>query len=73
MKGLQTLRLLLAVLLVSALSFQYWQQVGKPQKSRFVSLTDAYHGETLGALSVGGCDLYLYDAARPAGDPDPSR
>jgi adenosylmethionine-8-amino-7-oxononanoate aminotransferase len=47
-----------AVEVALKMSFQYWQQVGKPQKSRFVSLTDAYHGETLGALSVGGCDLY---------------
>jgi len=40
------------------MSFQYWQQVGKPDKTRFVSITEAYHGETIGALSVGGCDLY---------------
>ncbi|MEJ2199994.1 MAG: adenosylmethionine--8-amino-7-oxononanoate transaminase [Desulfuromonadaceae bacterium] len=40
------------------MSFQFWQQSGYPQKTRFVSLTEAYHGETLGALSVGGCDLY---------------
>jgi len=40
------------------MSFQYWQQTGQPQKTRFLSLSDAYHGETLGALSVGGCDLY---------------
>lgn len=46
------------------MSFQYWQQVGIPQKTRFVSLTDAYHGETLGALSVSGCDLYR-DIYRP--------
>jgi adenosylmethionine---8-amino-7-oxononanoate aminotransferase len=47
-----------AVEVALKMSFQYWQQTGKPQKCRFVSLTDAYHGETLGALSVGGCDLY---------------
>ncbi len=40
------------------MSFQYWQQSGHPQKTHFLSLTGAYHGETLGALSVGGCDLY---------------
>ncbi|NIQ95898.1 MAG: aminotransferase class III-fold pyridoxal phosphate-dependent enzyme, partial [Desulfuromonadales bacterium] len=40
------------------MSFQYWQQSGKPEKTRFVSITDAYHGETVGALSVSGCDLY---------------
>ncbi len=40
------------------MSFQYFQQVGKPNKTRFMALTDAYHGETIGALSVGACDLY---------------
>lgn len=40
------------------ISFQYFQQIGKPQKKRFMALTDAYHGETISALSVGDCDLY---------------
>ncbi len=39
-------------------SFQYHTQTGNPQKTRFMALTDAYHGETIGALSVGDCDLY---------------
>jgi len=46
------------------MSFQYWQQCGQPHKSRFLSLREAYHGETLGALSVGGCELYR-DVYRP--------
>jgi len=40
------------------ISFQYHHQTGNPQKTRFMALSDAYHGETLGALSVGGVDLY---------------
>lgn len=40
------------------MSFQYHQQTGHTQKKRFMALTDAYHGETIGALSVGACDLY---------------
>ena len=36
------------------MSFQYHHQTGNPQKKRFMALTDAYHGETLGALSVSG-------------------
>lgn len=40
------------------MSFQYHQQVGNTQKKRFMALSDAYHGETIGALSVGACDLY---------------
>jgi len=47
-----------AVEIALKLAFQYYQQVGKPKKTRFVALTDAYHGETIGALSVGGVDLY---------------
>jgi adenosylmethionine-8-amino-7-oxononanoate aminotransferase len=40
------------------LSFHYHQQTGHSRKTRFASITDAYHGETLGALSVGDLDLY---------------
>ncbi len=39
-------------------SFQYHYQTENPQKKRFMALSDAYHGETIGALSVGGVDLY---------------
>ena len=39
-------------------SFQYHYQTGNPQKKRFMALSDAYHGETIGALSVGALDLY---------------
>ncbi|AFS79546.1 adenosylmethionine-8-amino-7-oxononanoate aminotransferase BioA [Gottschalkia acidurici 9a] len=47
-----------AVEIALKISFQYHQQIGKNKKTKFVALTDAYHGETLGALSVGGVDLY---------------
>ncbi len=40
------------------LSFQYFQQIGKPKKTKFIAITDSYHGDTLGALSLGGIDLY---------------
>lgn len=40
------------------MSFQYHYQTGHPEKQRFMALTDGYHGETIGALSVGGVDLY---------------
>ena len=39
-------------------SFQYHEQTGNPQKTKFMALTEAYHGETIGALSAGDCDLY---------------
>ncbi|GAB6169582.1 adenosylmethionine--8-amino-7-oxononanoate transaminase [Clostridium carnis] len=40
------------------MSFQYYYQKNKTKKRRFMALSDAYHGETLGALSVGGVGLY---------------
>lgn len=40
------------------LSFQYHQQTGKPKKKKFVSLKNAYHGETVGALGVGDIDIF---------------
>jgi adenosylmethionine-8-amino-7-oxononanoate aminotransferase len=39
-------------------SFQYWQLRGRRSKQRFLRLTDAYHGDTLGAVGVGGIDLF---------------
>ncbi len=47
-----------AVEMAMKMSFQYHQQVGNTNKKRFITFTDAYHGETIGALSVGACDLY---------------
>lgn len=34
------------------MSFHYWRNSGKPQKTQFISLQNSYHGETLGALGV---------------------
>jgi adenosylmethionine-8-amino-7-oxononanoate aminotransferase len=42
------------------MAFQYWQQLGgdDARRTRFVSLRDAYHGDTIGSVSVGGIDLF---------------
>src|SRR4029450_10848327 len=42
------------------MAFQYWRQRGgqHARRTSFVSLRDAYHGDTLGAVSVGGIDLF---------------
>jgi len=42
------------------MSFQFWQQRGgrDARKTRFVALRDAYHGDTVGSVSVGGIDLF---------------
>ncbi|ELC8441420.1 adenosylmethionine--8-amino-7-oxononanoate transaminase [Clostridium perfringens] len=40
------------------MSFHYHKQSGKEKKRNFIALEDAYHGETLGALSMGDLDIY---------------
>ena len=35
------------------LAAQYWFNVGRPQKNEFVGFAEAYHGDTVGAMSVG--------------------
>lgn len=40
------------------LSFQYHLQNGNPNKTKFISLQNAYHGETIGALGVGDVDIF---------------
>lgn len=40
------------------MSFHYWRNRGLPRKTRFVTLANSYHGETLGALAVGNVALY---------------
>jgi adenosylmethionine---8-amino-7-oxononanoate aminotransferase len=40
------------------MSFHYWHNRGESRKSRFITLSNSYHGETLGALAVGNVELY---------------
>lgn len=47
-----------AVEVALKMAFQYWQQTGNPSKKRFIKLAEAYHGDTLGSVSVGGIDLF---------------
>ena len=47
-----------AIEMALKMSFQYQIQTGNTNKKRFMALTDAYHGETLAALAMGGVDLY---------------
>ena len=52
------------------MAFQYWRQRGEERRTKFVSLRMAYHGDTIGSVSVGGIDLFhslyrplLFDSA----------
>ena len=47
-----------AVEIALKMSFHYWRNRGRDKKTRFISLANSYHGETLGALSVGDVALY---------------
>jgi adenosylmethionine-8-amino-7-oxononanoate aminotransferase len=47
-----------AVEVALKIAFQYCRLTGRPEKTQFIGLADAYHGDTLGAVSVGGHDLF---------------
>jgi adenosylmethionine-8-amino-7-oxononanoate aminotransferase len=40
------------------MAFQYGRNKGVDGRNTFVSLNNAYHGDTLGAVSVGGIDIF---------------
>lgn len=46
------------------MAFQYWHNRGIRGKSAFVTMNDAYHGDTIGAVSVGAIPLY-HEKFRP--------
>ena len=40
------------------LAAQYWFNLGKPEKCEFVGFADAYHGDTVGAMSIGRTEAF---------------
>ena len=40
------------------MAFQWWAQRGERRRTRFICLENAYHGDTIGAVSVGGIQLF---------------
>src|SRR5690349_13750483 len=67
-----------AVEVALKMAFQWWQLRGETQRTAFVCLENAYHGDTVGSVSVGGIELFhsmyaplLFEAHRArAGDAD---
>ncbi|UCE77787.1 MAG: adenosylmethionine--8-amino-7-oxononanoate transaminase [Gammaproteobacteria bacterium] len=47
-----------AIEIALKMSFHYWLNQGRPEKTKFITLQNSYHGETLGALAVGNVKLY---------------
>lgn len=40
------------------MAFQYWYNQGETQRTRFISFEGGYHGDTLGAMSIGGSSAW---------------
>lgn len=47
-----------AVEIALKMSYHYWRNTGRTNKTKFITLTNSYHGETLGALAAGNVALY---------------
>ncbi len=65
-----------AVEVACKMAFQYWQQNSCPDRKRFITLSGAFHGDTVGAMSVSGVAAFrstfgplLFDTVRA---PSPS-
>ena len=47
-----------AVEVALKLAVQYWRNIGQSQRRRFITLHHAYHGDTVGAMSVGEDSIF---------------
>ena len=47
-----------AVEVAIKLALQFWQNRGQPKRRRFIALDGAFHGETIGATSLGGVEIF---------------
>ena len=47
-----------AVEVALKMAFQYWQQTSRSEKTCYLALGEAYHGDTLGSVSIGGVERF---------------
>ena len=47
-----------AVEIALKMAYHYWQHKGEKERRYFIRLENAYHGDTIGAVSAGGIDLF---------------
>ena len=47
-----------AVEIALKMAYQYWQHKGESQRELFIHFDNAYHGDTIGAMSVGGINSF---------------
>jgi adenosylmethionine-8-amino-7-oxononanoate aminotransferase len=40
------------------MAYQYYQNIGEKKRTKFIALENSYHGDTIGAVSVGGMELF---------------
>ena len=46
------------------IAYHYWHNKGEKQKNKFITLSEAYHGDTIGSVSVGGINIF-HEKYRP--------
>ncbi|KKB33506.1 adenosylmethionine--8-amino-7-oxononanoate transaminase [Bacillus thermotolerans] len=40
------------------MAFQYWSNIGRPEKQKFIAMQNGYHGDTIGTVSIGSIEMY---------------
>jgi len=47
-----------AVEIAIKMAYQYFQNIGQPERKKFIALEESYHGDTIGSVSVGGIGTF---------------